>query len=167
MHCTRLMIWKKIRQRERRKPQWIAPKATSIQHTHTHTRTHPHTHCNEWPIWQVTLAKMEGSGKIFLGPHSLHINHGRPSPLCLPHSFCQRSCTTRERDSSSFLPPLLHSGAAATGQTSKWKVGPCDVSLESPSWVLQVRFFMLSRTLCRHTAQIVKVGELRGHKSCF
>lgn len=104
---------------------------------------------------------MEGSGKIFLGPRSLHINHGCPSPLCLSHSFCQRSCTTRERQlpfSSSSTP---FSGRA-TGRTSKWNKWPRDVSLKSHSGALQVRCFMLCKTLCRHTLQCMKVAPSQG-----
>lgn len=60
-------------------------------------RTHEdvYTESNGWPIWQVTLAKMEGSRKIFLGPHRLHINHDCPSLLHLPYSLWQCCCTTK------------------------------------------------------------------------
>lgn len=95
-----------------------------------------------------------------MGPHCLHINHGCPSPLCLPHSFCQRSCATRNRDGSSFHPPpRLHSGAGATGQTSKWNMCPRDVSFEKPQWSAAVEVSHAGAGLCRTVQAHAAVHE--------
>lgn len=96
--------------------QLVLEKRRWQKNPHARALAHSHTNSNEWPTWQVTLAKIEGSGKIFLGPRCLHINHGCPSRLPRPLRFGQRPCTTRRVTAPSLLVP----SSAALCPSVRW-----------------------------------------------